>query len=143
MNGRRLYLVLNPDSPAQAARLFRVVHHVLVALGIAAMLADSVPLIAADYDPILRAGYYLVGTFFVAEYVLRLIVAPQMPGYEHCGALRARLLWAVSLGGILDFLCAVPAIAALALVTAVVCGVIAYEALRFTEMRARVRHASR
>jgi low temperature requirement protein LtrA len=36
---------------------------------------------------------------------------------------------------------AVPAIVALALVTSVVCGVIAYEAVRFAEMRARVRHA--
>src|SRR5438105_1665376 len=114
MDRRRLYTVLNPDSPDQGAWLFRVVHHVLVALGIAAMLADTVPFIAADYDPVLRAGYYVVGTFFVAEYVLRLIVAPDIPGYEHCGALRARLLWAVSLGGILDFLSAAPAIAALA-----------------------------
>src|SRR3954469_24336531 len=114
MDRRRLYTVLNPDSPDQAARLFRVVHHVLVALGIAAMLADTVPFVAADHDTVLRAAFYLVGIFFVAEYVLRLIVAPEMPGYEHCGALRARLLWAVSLGGILDFLSAVPAIAALA-----------------------------
>jgi len=107
-------MALNPDSPDQAARVFRVVHHVLVALGIAAMLADTVPFVAADYDPVLRAGYYVVGIFFVAEYVLRLIVAPDIPGYEHCGAIPARLLWAVSLGGILDFLSAVPAIAALA-----------------------------
>jgi voltage-gated potassium channel len=114
MDRRRLYTLLNPDSPDQAARLFRVVHHVLVALGIAAMLADTVPFVAVDYDPVLRAGYYLVGAFFVAEYVLRLIVAPEIPGYEHCSALRARLLWAVSLGGILDFLCALPALAALA-----------------------------
>jgi len=114
MDRRRLYTLLNPDSADQAARLFRVVHHVLVALGIAAMLADTVPFVAVDYDPVLRAGYYLVGAFFVAEYVLRLIVAPEIPGYEHCSALRARLLWAVSLGGILDFLCALPALAALA-----------------------------
>jgi voltage-gated potassium channel len=114
MDRRRLYTLLNPDSADQAARLFRVVHHVLVALGIGAMLADTVPFVAVDYDPVLRAGYYLVGAFFVAEYVLRLIVAPEIPGYEHCSALRARLLWAVSLGGILDFLCALPALAALA-----------------------------
>ncbi len=114
MDRRRLYTLLNPDSADQAARLFRVVHHVLVALGIAAMLADTVPFVAVDYDPVLRAGYHLVGAFFVAEYVLRLIVAPEIPGYEHCSALRARLLWAVSLGGILDFLCALPALAALA-----------------------------
>ena len=101
MDRRRLYRMLDPDSPDRAARLFRVVHHVLVALGIAAMLADSVPLIAADYDPVLRAGYYLVGAFFVAEYVLRLIVAPEVPRHEHHGQIGARLHWAVSLGGLL------------------------------------------
>jgi len=114
MDRRRLYMLLNPDSPARAARLFRLVHHVLVAIGIAAMLADTVPIIAADYDPVLRGAYYLVGAFFVAEYVLRLIAAPDLPGNEHHGPLRARLLWAVSLGGILDLLCALPALAALA-----------------------------
>src|SRR3977135_4495882 len=114
MDRRRLYMLLNPDRPPRSARLFRLGKHVLVAIGIAAMLADTVPFIAADYDPVLRAGYYLVGAFFVAEYVLRLIAAPEIPGYEHCSALRARLLWAVSLGGILDFLCALPALAALA-----------------------------
>ena len=114
MDRRRLYRMLDPDSPDRTARLFRVVHHVLVALGIAAMLADSVPLVEADYDPILRAAYYLVGAFFVAEYVLRLIVAPEVPSHEHHRPIGARLHWAVSLGGILDFLCALPAIAALA-----------------------------
>jgi hypothetical protein len=63
MDRQRLYTLLNPDSPARAARLFRLVHHVLVAVGIAAMLADTVPLIAADYDPNLRAAYCLVGAF--------------------------------------------------------------------------------
>ena len=114
MDRRRLYIVLDPDSPERAARLFRVVHHVLVALGIAAMLADSVPFIAADHDAVLRGVYYLVGAFFVVEYVLRLIVAPEVPSHEHHGPIWARLHWAISLGGILDFLCALPAIAALA-----------------------------
>jgi voltage-gated potassium channel len=114
MDRQRLYTLLNPDSPARAARLFRLAHHVLVAIGIAAMLADTVPFIAADYDPVLRAVYYLVGGFFVAEYVLRLIVAPEAPSHEHHGAVWARLHWAVSLGGVLDLLCALPALAALA-----------------------------
>jgi low temperature requirement protein LtrA len=38
---------------------------------------------------------------------------------------------------------AVPSLAALALVTAVVCAVIGYEAVRFAELRARVRHPER
>src|SRR5439155_26966623 len=109
MDRRRLYMALKPDSPDQAARVFRVVHHVLVALAIAAMLADTVPFVAADYDPVMRAGDYVVGIIFVAEYMLRLIVAPDIPGNEHCGAIPAGHLWAVTLGGILEFRSAVAA----------------------------------
>ena len=50
MDRRRLYLLLHPDSPDRAPRLFRVAHHVLIAVGIAAMLADTVPFVAAEYD---------------------------------------------------------------------------------------------
>jgi voltage-gated potassium channel len=46
----------------------------------------------------------------VAEYILRLIAAPAAPGGEHLSPWRARYLWAISLGGIFDLICAVPGI---------------------------------
>ncbi len=114
MNRRRLYLLLRPESADSAARIFRVVHHVMVALGIAVMLAATVAPMQAAYGPLLAIGFYLVAAFFVAEYAVRLIAAPEAPGGEHRGTLRARLAWATSLGGVFDLVSALPGIIALA-----------------------------
>ena len=56
---------------------------------------------------------------------------------------RQRVVAGVVLLALIPVATAVPALAALALVTAVMCGLIAYEAIRFAEARARVRQASR
>ena len=114
MNRRRLYVVLRPESSDVAARSFRIVHHVMVAAGIAIMLMTTVPALEAADGVALAIGFYVVAAFFLAEYVLRLIVAPEAPGGEHRGDLRARLAWAASLGGILDLISGLPGIVALA-----------------------------
>jgi len=113
MHRRRLYLLLNPDSTDQAARLFRLVHHVMVAAGVAIILAMTVQELAELYGGALAGGFYIVGAFFTAEYVLRLIAAPEAPGGEHRGVHNAQLAWAVSLGGIFDLVAALPGVIAL------------------------------
>jgi len=110
MDYRPLYRVLDPESHDPAARIFRVVHHVLAAFGIAIVLAETMEPVQADYGAELAAGFYVVGGFFIAEYLLRLIAAPSKPGHEHLPALRARALWAVSPGGIFDLVCALPGV---------------------------------
>ena len=110
MDYRPLYRVLDPESPDPAARIFRVVHHVLAAFGIAIVLAETMEPVQADYGAQLAAGFYVVGGFFIAEYLLRLIAAPSKPGHEHLPAWRARALWAVSPGGIFDLVCALPGV---------------------------------
>ena len=99
MDRRRLYLILAPHSPGAPARVFRIVHHVIVAAGIGVMLAATVSSIHEAYELLLSAAFYIVAAFFLIEYVLRLIAAPERPGGEHYGELRARLTWAMSLGG--------------------------------------------
>src|SRR5712671_2858877 len=110
MDYRPLYRVLDPESHDPAARIFRVVHHVLAAFGIAIVLAETMEPVQADYGAELAAGFYVVGGFFIAEYLLRLIAAPSKPGHEHLPAWRARALWAVSPGGIFDLVCALPGV---------------------------------
>jgi voltage-gated potassium channel len=110
MDCQPLFRVLDPDSPDPAARIFRVVHHVLAAIGIAIVLAETMPEVQAEHGQALAAGFYVIGAFFVAEYILRLIAAPAAPGGEHLSPWRARYLWAISLGGIFDLICAVPGI---------------------------------
>ena len=114
MDCRPLFRILDPDSPDPAARIFRVVHHVLAAVGIAIVFAETMRDVQAEYGAALAVGFYVIGAFFVAEYVLRLIAAPAAPGSEHLPPWRARYLWAVSFGGIFDLICALPGILILA-----------------------------
>jgi len=111
MDRERLYEILSPDTLGSGScRIFRIIHHAMVALGIAIMLADTVASWRETHPELLDIGFHLVCAFFVAEYVLRLIAAPAAPGAMHRGLWRARLAWAVSLGGVFDLLGAVPGI---------------------------------
>ena len=51
------------------------------------MLAETVPPCTTTYDLLLDSAFYVVAAFFAAEYVLRLIAAPEAPGFEHYAAL--------------------------------------------------------
>ena len=100
MDRRRLYVLLQPESPDTGARVFRVVHHLMVAAGIAIMLTATVATMADAHGLFLEIGFYIVATFFLAEYLVRLVGAPEAPGGEHRRPLEAQLAWAISLGGI-------------------------------------------
>jgi voltage-gated potassium channel len=110
MTRRQLYLLLRPESADNAASIFRLVHHLMVAAGIGIMLATTVEGATEAYGKLLALGFYVVGAFFAAEYVLRLLAAPEAPGGEHRGAFGSRLAWALSLGGLLDLISAAPAV---------------------------------
>jgi voltage-gated potassium channel len=108
MECEQLYKVLEPGSPGTTARIFRTVHHAMVAAGIGIMLADTVAPWREAYDALLDAGFYLVCGFFFAEYVARLIAASGAPGAQHRRKWQSRLAWAASIGGLVDFLGALP-----------------------------------
>jgi voltage-gated potassium channel len=110
MDAGHLYRILQPETRDPAARVFRGVHHAMVAAGIGVMLADTVAEWREAYGGALEAGFQIVCAFFVAEYVLRLIAAPGAPGAAHRGRWQSRLAWATSLGGTFDFLGALPGV---------------------------------
>src|SRR5712691_5397375 len=110
MNQERLYEILRPDAAGTYARLFRGVHHSMVAAGIAVMLADTVEPWREAYGDLFENAFHLISAFFVAEFLLRLMSAPGAPGAKHRPAWRARLDWAVSIGGVLDLLGALPGV---------------------------------
>jgi voltage-gated potassium channel len=110
MDEERLYRILHPETRDPAARIFRGVHHVMVAAGIGIMLADTVAGCRDAYGGALEAGFQIVCAFFFAEYVLRLIAAPEAPGAAHRGKWQSRFAWATSLGGTFDFLGALPGV---------------------------------
>ena len=70
MDCRPLFRILDPDSPDPAARIFRVVHHVLAAVGIAIVFAETMRDVQAEYGAALAVGFYVIGAFF--EEILRL-----------------------------------------------------------------------
>jgi voltage-gated potassium channel len=110
MGCARLYLLLQPETPGTPARVFRGVHHAMVAAGIAIMLADTVAEWRLAWADALDGGFQIVCGFFFAEYALRLAAAPGAPGTGHRGKWRSRLAWAVSIGGICDFVGALPGV---------------------------------
>ena len=113
MDRRALYALLRPDSAAGGARMFRAVHHLMVAAGIAITLSTTVAPLVEVYGRALAIGFYVVAAFFLAEYVLRLIAAPEAPGGQHRIPLEAQLAWATSLGGVFDLVSAFPGLLAL------------------------------
>jgi voltage-gated potassium channel len=108
MDEERLYRTLHPETRDPGARILRGVHHAMVAAGVGIMLADTVVPWRQAYDDALDAGFQIVCAFFFAEYALRLWAAPGAPGAAHHAKWRARLAWARSLGGVCDFLGALP-----------------------------------
>jgi voltage-gated potassium channel len=113
MYRRRLYLLLQPENPDTGARFFRLVHHLMVAAGIAIMLTATVTRMEDAHGTFLEIGFYIVATFFLAEYLLRLVAALEAPGGEHRQPLEAQFAWAISLGGIFDLISALPGLIAL------------------------------
>jgi voltage-gated potassium channel len=110
MNCKRLYQLVDPGTRGIGPRVFRGVHHTMVAAGIGIMLADTVAAWRSASADALDGGFQIVCGFFFAEYVLRISAAPGAPGAEHRGRWRARLAWAVSIGGIFDLLGALPGV---------------------------------
>jgi voltage-gated potassium channel len=110
MGSEGLYQLLQPEDGSLAARGFRALHHVMVAAGVAIMLADTIAPWRQAYDRVLDLAFQTACVFFLAEYALRLAVAPGAPGAAHRGPWRSRLAWAASLGGIVDLCGALPGV---------------------------------
>ena len=110
MNEERLYQILQPETRETAGRIFQGVHHAMVAAGIGIMLADTVGEWREAHAGALDAGFQIVCAFFFAEYLLRVAAAPGAPGAAHRGKWQSRLAWATSLGGVFDFLGALPGV---------------------------------
>jgi voltage-gated potassium channel len=114
MRSERLYRVLQPHAAGAAARAFRAMHHAMVALGVAIMLADTVMPWRQAYGRVFDGGFQAACVFFFIEYWLRLIAAAGAPGAAHRGRWRPRLAWAVSPSGVVDLLAALPGVLDLA-----------------------------
>ena len=92
------------------AKIFRGVHHSMVAAGIAVMLADTVEPWREAHGELFECAFHLTSAFFVAEFLWRLIASPGAPGIEQRPGWRARFAWGLSTGRLLDLLGALPSV---------------------------------
>src|SRR5579862_9555142 len=111
---RRIYRWLSPETTTWSARLFRLVHHALVAAGLVAVVLDTVSSIHSRLGAELTLVFDTALAFLVIEYGLRFWTAPEalwaVPGH----AWRARWQWLGSGAGLIDFLALLPLAALLA-----------------------------
>ncbi|MCC3155456.1 ion transporter [Hymenobacter sp. BT770] len=91
------------ESNTPAGRAYDIVLLVAIGLSVGAVMLESVKEIRAEYGPYLHAVEWFFTVLFIFEYLLRLVVV------------RRPLAYALSLLGIIDFMAAVPTLAALLL----------------------------
>jgi len=108
---RRIYDWLSVDSKAWPAVVFRIVHHLLVVAGLAALVLDTVTSIHAAFGPALEQVFDAALGFFAVEYVLRLIVASAAPWVQPGRPWRTRWQWMSSGAGVIDLLALLPLVA--------------------------------
>jgi voltage-gated potassium channel len=111
---RRIYRLLGPETASWPARLFRVVHHVLAAGGLSALVLDTVHALHVAAGAELETVFETALAFFMVEYGLRLWVAPQAPWAPQGRPWRARWHWIGSGAGLIDVLALLPLAAMLA-----------------------------
>jgi voltage-gated potassium channel len=107
-----IYEMLDPLSTGMKARVFRYVHHLVVLVGVAAVIAGTSPSLSPRWHTGLDTLYQLTFAFFVLEYLVRLQVAPLAPWMHPNEPWRSRLHWAMSLHGFVDLVAVAPFMAA-------------------------------
>jgi voltage-gated potassium channel len=97
---RTLYRILDPRRSGTLPEMFRLIHHSMIVLGVAALVLGTVPRFAAAYGTALDVVFYLALAFFAAEYICRLYVVPEAPWSQHGRRWRDRLYWSMTLQGL-------------------------------------------
>jgi voltage-gated potassium channel len=108
---KRIYGLLDSSSHAHAARQVRALEILLNLVGIASVSAGTVNSLAPGARVIAATITGIVATAFLAAFLARLWVAPEIPHLRHLSDGRSRMHWLSSPEGIIDLLAIVPALA--------------------------------
>ena len=112
---RSIFDNLEPAAHSATARAFRALHHLMLAVGIGAIVAETEPSLGTRHGTILAFLFDLALAFFATEYALRLIAAAASPSVNYpADAWHARWVWAVSPKGLVDLAAVLPVALALA-----------------------------
>lgn len=107
-----LYEAIDPASTEPAAIAYRRAHTAVIAAGLCAVMASTVPWFNAAHERTLEAMMFLSLAFFALEYVWRLWIVGEVDAFLRMGPWRARLEWAVSPLGVIDALAVAPMLVA-------------------------------
>jgi voltage-gated potassium channel len=90
------------------ARPVRLAHETAVALGVAAIVLDTEPVMPPVLQPVLWAVVWTLAVVFAVEYVVRFAIAPWAHWAHNDEPWRARWHWATNFAGIVDLASAFP-----------------------------------
>lgn len=110
---QRIYDILDEESHSHAARRMRAAEVAVILIGIAAVAMGTVDEIGTATRQLAAGLTGLVAVLFLAEYFVRVWVAPEHPHAHGIANHKARLRWAISAAALIDLVAVVPAVALL------------------------------
>lgn len=106
---RRVYEILEQAHPGdQASRLVHAALILLVLASVAAVVFESVPTYADQYETFFAIVELVTVVIFTVEYAMRVWIAPLHPHYQKLSTWRARGRYMVSLPAIIDVVIVLP-----------------------------------
>ncbi|MFI5001175.1 MAG: hypothetical protein ACHQK9_14965, partial [Reyranellales bacterium] len=107
----RVYATLRHSDNSPSGRRWRTFHLFALGSGLLAVALSTVDGLPYWFDLLLNVVIVVVAGVFLAEYVVRVWVAPEAPHLGGLSETRARLRWAFSANGLIGLLAVLPAFA--------------------------------
>ncbi len=107
----RVYAILRHSDNSSSGRRWRAFHLLVLGAGLFAVALSSIDKLPYLLDRGLPTVIVVVAAIFLAEYVIRVWVAPEAPRFAGHSEGIARLRWVLSANGLIGLLAVVPAFA--------------------------------
>ncbi|MCX7365806.1 MAG: cyclic nucleotide-gated ion channel [Alphaproteobacteria bacterium] len=107
----RAYAILWHSDNSAGARRWQTFHLAVLGAGLLAVTLSSIDELPRMVENALTTIIVVAALIFLAEYALRIWVAPEAPHHAGLPDKTARLRWALSAGGLIGLLAVVPAFA--------------------------------
>jgi voltage-gated potassium channel len=107
---RRTYSILRHSEGGSTGRQWRSFHLIVLGSGVLAVALSSLNRLPPMFEDTLKIVIVMVAGVFLAEYFVRLWVAPEAAHHGESSDATARLRWVLSIPGLISLLAVVPAL---------------------------------
>jgi voltage-gated potassium channel len=107
----RIYAILRHSDNSSSGRRWRAFHLLALGSGLLAVAMSSIDNLPPWLNQLLSIVIVTVAGVFLAEYIVRLWVAPEAPSFAGQSEWLARLRWALSANGLIGLVAVLPAFA--------------------------------